>query len=75
MAQATRVWELRHPPPGGSGGPWLEAQMDLVVKSVHRSKTLLHTPLHWQLIRSCPKPLLLVGSETRKRRKSSWPSP
>ena len=33
MAQATRVWELRHPPPGGSGGPWLEAHMDLVVKS------------------------------------------
>lgn len=51
---------------------WIEeyaADMDLVIKSVHRSKTLLHTPLDWQLIRSCPKPLLLVGSETRKRRK------
>lgn len=37
---------------------------DLVVKSVHRSQTLLHTPLDWQLIRSCPVPLLLVGNES-----------
>jgi universal stress protein E len=36
---------------------------DLVVKSVHKTQTLLHTPLDWQLIRECPKPLLLVGAQ------------
>jgi len=44
--------------------------VDLVMKSVHRSKTLLHTPLDWQLIRSCPKPLLLVASDQRRRPRS-----
>lgn len=39
------------------------SNQDLVVKSVHKSQTLLHTPLDWQLIRSCPKPLLLVGAD------------
>lgn len=40
------------------------SEMDLVVKSVHKTQTLLHTPLDWQLIRTCPKPLLLVGSQS-----------
>jgi universal stress protein E len=42
---------------------------DLVIKSVHKSKTLLHTPLDWELIRSCPRPLLMVGGFKGKRRK------
>lgn len=51
---------------------WVAAnagKADLVVKSVHKSQTLLHTPLDWELIRSCPQPLLLVGGWKGKRRK------
>ncbi len=50
---------------------WVAAECgssDLVVKSVHRSKTLMHTPLDWALIRSCPAPLLLVGTRGARRR-------
>ena len=39
----------------------------LVVKSLHRSKTLLHTPLDWELLRTCPAPVLLTGKRRRKR--------
>ncbi len=38
----------------------------LVVKSVHRSRTLRHTPLDWALLRSCPAPLLLVATGRRR---------
>ena len=51
---------------------WIEqnsAAADLVIKSVHKSQTLLHTPLDWELIRTCPRPLLLVGGWKGKRRK------
>ena len=51
---------------------WVEANAettDLVIKSVHKTKTLLHTPLDWELIRSCPPPLLMVGGWKGKRRK------
>ncbi len=51
---------------------WVEANSadaDLVIKSVHKSKTLVHTPLDWELIRTCPQPLLLVGGWKGKRRK------
>jgi len=51
---------------------WVAANSDdadLVIKSVHKSKTLLHTPLDWELIRSSPPPLLLVGGWKGKRRK------
>ena len=40
---------------------------NLVVKSVHRSKTLAHTPLDWALLRTCPAPVLLTGKRRRKR--------
>lgn len=33
---------------------------DLVIKSVHRSKTITHTPVDWHLLRTCPVPLLLA---------------
>lgn len=33
---------------------------DLVVKSVHRSRTLTHKPTDWDLLRTCPAPLLLA---------------
>ena len=39
-----------------------ENRPDLVVKSVHHSRTLLHTPLDWQLLRTCPAPLLLAST-------------
>ena len=42
---------------------------DLVIKSVHKSRTLLHTPLDWGLIRTCPRPLLLIGGWKGKKRK------
>lgn len=51
---------------------WVEenaADSDLVIKSVHKSHTLIHKPLDWELIRSCPQPLLLVGGWKGKRRK------
>ena len=38
---------------------------DLVVKSIHQSQTLLHTPLDWQLLRTSPAPVLLSSSRTR----------
>lgn len=38
----------------------------LVVKSVHKSRTLLHTPLDWTLLRSCPAPLLLAATGRRR---------
>jgi len=40
----------------------------LVVKSVHHRESLLHTPLDWQLLHSCPAPVLLVGGEKRRRK-------
>ena len=52
---------------------WVEAEAatsDLVLKSVHKTQTLLHTPLDWELLRVCPKPLLLVGSAGKRKRKS-----
>lgn len=39
----------------------------LVVKSMHRSKSMLHTPLDWELLRTCPAPVLLTGKRRRKR--------
>lgn len=36
---------------------------DLVVKSVHQTRTLLHTPTDWALLRSCPVPVLLVSTQ------------
>jgi universal stress protein E len=45
-----------------------DGKTHLVVKSVHHSKTLMHTPLDWDLLRRCGAPLLLVS--TKRRRKS-----
>lgn len=36
-----------------------ETKFDLVLKSIHQAGTLLHTPLDWQLLRTCSAPLLL----------------
>lgn len=46
----------------------IERGDDLVVKSIHQSQTLLHTPLDWQLLRTCPAPLLLCTSTPWRRK-------
>ena len=51
---------------GGSG-----PGCDLVIKSVHKSQTLLHTPLDWQLLRTCAVPTLLVGVQRGGRVRKS----
>ncbi len=45
------------------------AKWDLVVKSIHRSKTLTHTPLDWTLLRQCAIPLLLCCEVELARRR------
>ncbi|MFW6093143.1 MAG: universal stress protein [Pseudomonadota bacterium] len=44
-----------------------QAGTDLVVKSVHHSESLLHTPLDWRLLRECQAPLLLVSTRRGAR--------
>lgn len=39
----------------------------LVVKTIHRSKSLLHTPLDWAILRSAPVPVLLTVSDPGAR--------
>lgn len=46
----------------------LRRQHSLVIKSVHRSNRLLHTPLDWQLLRSVPIPVLLAGVTSSGKR-------
>jgi universal stress protein E len=50
---------------------WVAREADkhdgmLIVKSVHKSRTLLHTPLDWRLLRESRAPILLA--QPRKRR-------
>lgn len=40
---------------------------DLVLKSAHNSKTLVHTPTDWHLLRDCSAPVLIATS-------SKWPA-
>ena len=42
-------------------------RFDLVLKSAHNSKTLVHTPTDWHLLRDCPAPVLVTTS-------SKWPA-
>jgi universal stress protein E len=44
-----------------------ESACDLIVKSVQYSKTLLHAPLDWQLLREATVPVLLASTKKRKR--------
>jgi universal stress protein E len=41
---------------------------DLVIKSVQRHRTLLHTPTDWQLLRDCRAPVLLVSGRPWARK-------
>lgn len=40
----------------------------LVIKSVHQSHTLTHTPLDWQILRLCPNPVLLCTDRNWRRK-------
>ena len=40
---------------------------DIVLKSAHDSKTLVHTPTDWHLLRDCPAPVLIAT-------RSKWPA-
>ncbi len=42
-------------------------EFDLVLKSVHRSRTLVHTPLDWQLLEQCPKPVYISAAARRSK--------
>ncbi len=44
-----------------------ESPCDLVAKTVHHSKTAMHTPLDWQLLSGCQSPLLLASSKQRQK--------
>ena len=54
-------------------GAWVEDEFadkcpDLVVKTVHKSASLVHSPTDWDLLRTSPAPILLT---TRRRGKFS----
>ena len=42
--------------------------VDLVIKSAHRSETLLYTPTDWQLIRECSAPVMITASKSWKKK-------
>ncbi|MCB1843821.1 MAG: universal stress protein [Halioglobus sp.] len=46
-----------------------KGKVDLVVKTGHRSETLVHTSTDWQLLRECPVPVLLVARKRWHRTK------
>jgi len=39
---------------------------DLVVKGVNKTESIIHTPLDWELLRTCPAPLLLCAGLPQK---------
>jgi len=41
---------------------------DLVIKAVNHTESLIHTPLDWELLRTCPAPLLLCAGLPQKTR-------
>ncbi|HUH39163.1 MAG TPA: universal stress protein [Spongiibacteraceae bacterium] len=41
---------------------------DMVLKTGHRSESLIYTPTDWQLLRECPVPVMIVASKTWKKR-------
>ena len=40
--------------------------VDLVVKTVHKSRTLVHTPTDWNLLETCSAPLLFTSGKKRR---------
>ncbi len=57
---------------------WLSEQTqkrryDLIVKSIHKNKTLLYTPTDWKILRSVKVPVLLTGGKALKAAKKKGP--
>ncbi len=42
--------------------------VDMVIKSAHRSETLLYTSTDWQLLRSCSAPVMITASKSWKKK-------
>ena len=42
---------------------------DLIIKAVHHSESMIHTPLDWQILRTCSAPILITSSGKRARKK------
>lgn len=40
-----------------------QRSFDMVYKSGHRSETFMYTPSDWQLMRHCPEPVMIVGTQ------------
>lgn len=40
---------------------------DLIVKTLHQSRTMIHTPLDWDILRMAPAPVLLVTPRRRRQ--------
>ncbi|MEQ9452408.1 MAG: universal stress protein [Pseudomonadales bacterium] len=45
----------------------IERPVDLVVKSIHGSKTFTYTPTDWQILRTCNVPVLLKSTQRRRK--------
>lgn len=45
-----------------------EQQIDLVIKTGHRSERWDYTPTDWHLLRDCPAPVMVVASRSWKKR-------
>ncbi len=48
-----------------------EEKPDLVLKTVHHSKTLSHTPTDWGLLQSSPVPVMLAATRRPKKQKGA----
>ncbi len=42
--------------------------IDMVIKSAHRSETFLYTSTDWQLLRNCPAPVMITASKSWKKK-------
>jgi universal stress protein E len=67
MPEVRTIWE--HDIARWVAGYCEESKPSLVLKTAHKSQTLTHTPTDWNLLRTCPVPVLLAA--TGRRRKSS----
>jgi len=52
---------------GSIAGMTAKGDADLLIKSIHQSGTLLHTPLDWALLRTSTIPVLLTTTRRRKQ--------
>lgn len=53
--------------PEAVAGLLAKSPADLIVKTLHQSRTMLHTPLDWDLLRRAAVPVLLVAPRRRRQ--------